>query len=295
MRRGRLKVVGGSAVYHCMSRTVNGESLLKPLEKERFRKMLWKVAGFSGVEILKRFRMLYPKATRHQLMTADRLAHELKMGTKEGARMRRMLLRRMGDVSEFMKTLKLRFSVWYNRSHGRFGPLWADRFKSVLVENSPWALRTVAAYIDLNPVRAGLVSDPKDYRFSGYGEALANRGSAREGISAFVEGRDPLKSYRLILFGKGVMGTSRGGKTIAPERHRKVREQQGSLGHGALLRARLRYFSEGKILGSREFVRSQLQSLFPQVLPGSERSVPGPDSHGLFAVHRCRFKKSRAP
>ena len=68
----------------------------------------------------------------------------------------------MGDVSAFMKELKQRFSIWFNRSHKRFGTLWAERFKSVLIENAASALRTVAAYIDLNPVRAGLVEDPKE-------------------------------------------------------------------------------------------------------------------------------------
>jgi hypothetical protein len=35
------------------------------------------------------------------------------------------------------------------------------------------ALRTISAYLDLNPVRAGLVDDPKDYRWGGYAEAMA--------------------------------------------------------------------------------------------------------------------------
>lgn len=42
------------------------------------------------------------------------------------------LLARMNDVSAFMKALKQRFSVLYNRSHQRYGTLWADRFKSIL-------------------------------------------------------------------------------------------------------------------------------------------------------------------
>ena len=42
--------------------------------------------------------------------------------------------------------------------------LWAERFKSVLVEGSREALLTVAAYIDLNAERAGLVGDPAEYR-----------------------------------------------------------------------------------------------------------------------------------
>ena len=47
-----MKIGGAAAVYHCMTRTVNGEMLFKNREKEMLRKMLWQVADFSGVEIL---------------------------------------------------------------------------------------------------------------------------------------------------------------------------------------------------------------------------------------------------
>ena len=47
-----MKVSGAAAVYHCMTRTVNGEMLFKNREKEVLRKMLRQVADFSGVEIL---------------------------------------------------------------------------------------------------------------------------------------------------------------------------------------------------------------------------------------------------
>ncbi|MCX6873462.1 MAG: hypothetical protein NTW21_06590 [Verrucomicrobia bacterium] len=70
-----------------------------------------------------------------------------------------------------MKTLLLRFSRWLNTKHERTGAWWESRFKSVLVEDGV-ASRTVAAYIDLNPVRAGMVEDPADYRWSSYGEAM---------------------------------------------------------------------------------------------------------------------------
>ena len=75
----------------------------------------------------------------------------------------RFALRR-GDLSVFLKELKQRFTQWYNRRKGRRGTLWEDRFKSVIVEGSEAALLTMAAYIDLNPVRAGVVDDPKDCR-----------------------------------------------------------------------------------------------------------------------------------
>ena len=61
---------------------------------------------------------------------------------------------RMYDLSQYMKTLKQRYSQWYNRTASRRGTLWEQRFKSVVVEGSRNALLTMAAYIDLNAVRA---------------------------------------------------------------------------------------------------------------------------------------------
>ena len=74
----------------------------------------------------------------------------------------------MFDISKFMHMLKRRFSAWYNKKHNRRGTLWESRYGSVLVEGKRDALMTMATYIDLNPVRAGLVDDPKDYRWCGY-------------------------------------------------------------------------------------------------------------------------------
>ena len=99
---------------------------------------------------------------------------------------------RMGDLSEFMKMLKWRFSCWFNKKHGRVGTLWESRFKSVLVEDGV-AARTMAAYIDLNPVRAGMVSDPKDYRWCSYAEAVAG------GKKIWIERSDSIITCWAIL------------------------------------------------------------------------------------------------
>ena len=85
----------------------------------------------------------------------------------------------MYDISEFFKALKQQFSQFSNTRNDRRGPLWEQRFKSVLVEPSLKALLTVAAYIDLNPIRAGMRSDPKDCRFSSYGAAIGGSRNAR--------------------------------------------------------------------------------------------------------------------
>ncbi|MGZ0655944.1 transposase [Coraliomargarita sp. W4R53] len=284
MRLLRVKVSGATAVYHCMTRTVNGERLLGDSEKEVLRKMLWQVAEFSGVEILtycvmsnhfhvllrvpvqgelsdaelmRRYKILYPKPTKFQTATAKMLALQLAQNDDEASEIRAKLRARMGDVSVFMKTVKQRFSVWYNRNHERFGTLWADRFKSVLVEGHGNPLQTMAAYIDLNPVRAGLVEDPKDYRFCGYAEAVSGCSAAVEGLRLIWgdHDSDPLRAHRLLLFGKGAALAE--GASIDREKMLQVLEQEGGvLPRATILRCRVRYFTDGAILGSAEFVRS---------------------------------------
>jgi hypothetical protein len=84
---------------------------------------------------------------------------------------RERYFRGMWDLSQFMKTLKQRFTRWFNRTPSRKGTLWEERFQSVLVEDGH-AARTMAASIDLNPARAGTAEDPKDYRCCRYAEAV---------------------------------------------------------------------------------------------------------------------------
>jgi hypothetical protein len=170
----------------------------------------------------------------------------------------------MHDLSEFMKTVKQRFSIWYNRNHGkRLGTLWMDRFKSVLVEGKGNPLLTMAAYIDLNPVRAGLTEDPKDYRWCGYAEAVSGSARARAGLARIWAGRvekgasAALAAHRSLIFGKGSSPWTHKGQLIDQGMAEKVlNEQKGELPLAAVLRCRVRYFTDGAILGSEEFVRS---------------------------------------
>jgi len=290
MRLRRIKVNGEcEAIYHCMTRTVNGERLFGDREKEVLRKMVWQVADFSGVEVLtyalmanhfhvlvrvpqpgsvsdgellRRWRVLYPKPTKYEAASAAVMERTLREGGLEAEAVRGRLLARMGDISEFMKTLKQRFTIWFNRTHDRYGPLWAERFKSVLVEGAGNPLQTMAAYIDLNAVRAGLVRDPKDYRFCGYAEAVSGRKEAREGLLRIwadyagkgADGKssyaNALRAHRRLIFAKGWNDESVGREAAL----RVLEKEGGVLPKGVALRCRVRYFTDGAILGSREFV-----------------------------------------
>jgi hypothetical protein len=110
--------------------------------------------------------------------------------TDQAQQLRDHYLSRLFDVSIYMKELKGRFAQWYNRRHRRYGVLWAERFKSVLVEEGQ-ALSAVAAYIDLNPLRAGLCEDPRDYSRFQSGCSYSFGGSP-EGSPATAR-RDPTR------------------------------------------------------------------------------------------------------
>ena len=261
-------------------------------EQEVLRKMLHQVADFSGVELLtyaimgnhfhvlvrvrsrardiddaellRRYRVLYPKPSKYRPEDVSFLEQILKADGDAAAKLRSQLKARMGDVSEFMRSLKQRFSLWYNKSHNRFGPLWSDRFKSVVVENDPVVMRTIAAYIDLNPVRAGMVADPKDYRFCGYSEALAGNACFQSGVKAILALTDTklaLADYRMVLFGKGALPKRDGSaERLSHEAVQAVMAATGKLSPNQHLYQRLRYFTEGAVIGSETFVDSLIET-----------------------------------
>jgi len=214
-------------------------------------------------ELLRRFGVLYPNPTKFQTKSVEDISELLKNGGASADSWRKQQLALMGDVSQFMKLLKQRFSIWFNRNHNRHGTLWSERFKSVLVEGRGNVLSTMAAYIDLNPVRAGIVDDPKDYRFCGYAEAVAGKKNAQAGIISIVTGennetwRVAHDAYRIRLFGKGAIGRA-GKAAITPEALKKVMEQKGTLPLASVLRCRVRYFTDGAVLGGKEFVNKHL-------------------------------------
>ena len=319
MKRGRRRFLGqfggensGGQAYHVMSRTAGGEMVFGEVEKEAFRRLMWRMAKFSGAEILtyalmgnhfhilvkvperakflKRFEgeggeerllehlgLLYSKAYLASLR--QEIARVREAGREQEVHLILEAFRkRFCDLSCFVKELKERFSRWFNKHHDRRGTLWMDRFKSVLVEDGE-ALRTMALYIDLNPVRAGLVVDPKDYRWTGYGEASGGSKRARRGLCRVMEapidsweekrgGLTPAEAYRCWLFGEGLearteelaseerasrpVPTSR--KGFSKEKVEAVLKGGGKLSRADLLLCRVRWFSDGVAIGSKGFV-----------------------------------------
>ena len=303
MRRARLKGEPEAEVayYHCVSRIVDRRFVLEAREKETFVRMMRGYESYCGVRIItfcvmsNHFHILLevPRRPPLELLPTDAelvarlrmaqcsfgsstLAHRLEMLRAGGDHQRAEELRErffstMWDVSYFMRVLKQRFSQWYNGVHDRKGTLWEERFRSVLVE-ADVALRMVACYIDLNPVRAGLVDDPKEYRWCGYAEAVAGVKESREAIAFAMVGfatrsssiGKRLAAYRYQLFEAGGISTENAAagkkrRGFSARQIESVRLAGGRLGVGEALRCRIRHFTEGLVLGSLEFVECHFQ------------------------------------
>ena len=72
-----------------------------------------------------------------------------------------------GAVSKMMQSIGRMYVRYFNETYQRTGTLWEGRFRSCLVE-SEYYLFSLYRYIELNPVRAGMVDDPADYSWSSY-------------------------------------------------------------------------------------------------------------------------------
>ena len=289
------------AYYHCVSRIVDRRFALENKEKEVFVRIMRGYEAYCGVRIItfcvmsNHFHILLevPRRPPKELLPTDAelterlrkaqcsfgastLAQRLEMLRASGDHQRAEELRErffstMWDVSYFMRVLKQRFSQWYNGAHDRKGTLWEERFRSVLVEPDI-ALQVVACYIDLNPVRAGLVTDPKEYRWCGYAEAVAGVKESREAIAFVMVGfttssssiGERLAAYRCQLFEAGGISTANEAsgqkqKGFSAEQIESVRVVGGKLGVSAALKCRIRRFTEGLVLGSVEFVEEYFQ------------------------------------
>jgi len=325
-------------MYHCVSRVVDRRFVFGPDEKEKLRTFMRMYENFSGNRVLAYCFMsnhihllleITPRAagglSDEELLgrlkwiqteaQVAQVAEELKKARKvvaEGratageAHVRAIYERytwRMHDLSQFMQGFLQRYTLWHNRKAKRKGHLWEDRFKSVIVEDGV-AAKTMAAYIDLNPVRAGIVKNPEDYRWSSYGEAIGggakgNGKKARAGLvramrahqgvvaDAGMWSNDVAVEYRRILLAgagerveesveqSGAMkrivkrkGMSQ--EEVDAEKRRLMEAQErkmGEISFGRMLRCRVRYFTDGAVLGSREFVNAAFESAREQFGP----------------------------
>jgi len=349
-KRRRFIFDDRTCCYHVMSRVAGGDLLFGDVEKEAFRKLMRRMERFSGVEVLtyavmgnhfhlllrvperEKFLQKFEKGTKEareerlfehlKLLYSRAYLEQLKaeLGVMKEKKLTDLYektiagyLSRFCSLEHFMKELKERFSRWFNKRHGRRGTLWQERYRSILVEDGE-ALRTMAAYIDLNPVRAGLVDDPAAYRWCGYAEAMGGSKRARRalcvvlGVTVARWASTGREAYRVLLLGSGIEAGEEV-KEREAQQGRKYRRRgmdrkkalaeldklrggkSQTLSRAALLRCRVRYFSDGLILGSQDFVErvfEEKRSWFGKKRKTGARALPV-EGGGLFSLRNLRL------
>lgn len=83
----------------------------------------------------------------------------------------------VGDLSKWLGSVSHRYTRHYHKRHGGSGPLWQGRFKSILVQKEGY-LGKLGRYIERNPVRAGMVEQAWDYRWSSAQAYLSDESDA---------------------------------------------------------------------------------------------------------------------
>lgn len=72
-----------------------------------------------------------------------------------------------GKLSEIMKGINLSYAQYYKNRYRHIGHFWQDRYRSIIISKDDYLL-ACGSYVELNPLRAKIVEDPKDYRWSSY-------------------------------------------------------------------------------------------------------------------------------
>ncbi|MBW1802381.1 MAG: hypothetical protein JRJ85_16835 [Deltaproteobacteria bacterium] len=293
-RIARLKMKGEPAVYHVMSRTVLDGFVLGDVEKDYLLKLISKlsrvyfaeVMGFcimgnhfhllvrmhpgedyDDEEIKRRYKIYYGEDSKREVNDEEMI---------------RNLREKWSNLSEYVKEIKQGFSRFYNRRHQRKGFFWSERFKSVIVDNGETLINCLA-YIDLNPVRAGLVKQPERYRWCSLGyHAQTNNSedflSMDFGLREFAVRRieDRLGYYRRFVYEKGGL-TKRGTERVRGVDLKMVER----------FRFRTRYFTDSGIIGTKAFVQMCYQAFKDHFFSKHEKRpkvIQGLD--GIYSLKR---------
>lgn len=307
-RSPRITNPSEPTVYHLISRTTLLGFPMGDVEKDFFVELVRKFARIYFVEVLgfccmgNHFHLLvrmFPDDDYSDENILERFAYCY-------GRHRKLLdgqipyyRERWSNISKFMHEIKLRFTWFFNKRHDHKGYFWGERFKSVIVEDGD-ALLNCLAYIDLNPLRAGLVEQPEDYRWSsiGWHVQTGNKGHflslsfglEEQGGSAASE---RLPQYRAFLYDVGSLNSSKGARIDEVS----LAREQGKdfeLTRINRFRYRTKYFTDSGIIGSKRYVALVYNSIKHR-LPSKREKIPQPITglDGIFSLKK--FAEDKHP
>jgi len=303
-RIARMIVKGEAAVYHVMSRTVLDGFVIGDVEKEYLLKLIKHLSSVYFTEVLgfclmgNHFHILVKMIPGKEYSDDDvkaRYERYYGKGKQLGDGQIPLLQQKWSSLSEYVKEIKQTFSRYYNKTHVRKGFFWSDRFKSVIVEKGETLINCLA-YIDLNPLRAGLVERPEEYRWNSLGYHIQadnkdNFLSLDFGLKEFgvVDPEERLKRYRRYVYEAGALDRSDKGSARVIDKDIVEKEGQNNYEIKRIdrFRYRTRYFTDSGIIGTKEFVSINYQR-FKGVFMSKREKIPRLVSglDGIYSLKR---------
>jgi len=303
-RTSRLIVTEEKAVYHVMSRTALDGFPLKDAEKDFMLDLIKRFSALYFTEIFgfclmgNHFHLLVKMIPGHEFADEDvQKRFESFFGeSREFSQGQLPYWReKLSSLSEFVREIKVGFARYYNRRHNRRGYFWGDRFKSVIVDKGD-TLVNCLAYIDLNPLRAGIVDRPEEYRWNSLGYHLQTENkdgflSTDFGLKEFSvkSKKERIRRYRRYVYEAGALNrpNKMQAQVIDPKVVAKERKKDFEISRVSRFRHRTRYFTDSGIIGSKEFVAENYRR-FKHLFYSRHEKRPKPIKglEGLYSLKR---------
>ena len=300
----RMVINDETTVYHIMSRTALDGFPLGDVEKDFMLDLIRRYSTLYLLEILgfclmgNHFHILVKMFPEHKFTDEDiQKRYEKFYGDDVmfAAGWIPSLREKLSSLSEFVREIKVGFARFYNKRHNRRGYFWGDRFKSVIVENGETLINCLT-YIDLNPLRAGLVERPEEYRWNSLGYHLQTNNqdnflSTDFGLKEFnvKSEKERIRRYRRYVYEAGAINRPEKmqAKVIGDKILEKERKREFELSRNDRFRYRTRYFTDSGVIGSKEFVAENYQrfkNIFSSKHEKKPKAIKGLD--GLYSLKR---------
>jgi len=301
-RIARLINNGEKTCYHVMSRTALDGYPFKDVDKDELVKIVKRFSKLFFVEVFgycildNHFHLLIQIMPEHYYTDAA-IIEKLKAHYGDNFELYDKQIdyyrQKLSSLSNYMKEIKQAFSFYYNKRYNRRGTLWGERFKSVIVEKGETLINCLA-YIDLNPIRAGIVDKPEDYRWNSLGYHIQTNNqhnflSFDFGLKEFgvKNKKERIRRYRKYVYETGAIEKKIQGKTIDKKVVEKERKRGFEITRVDRFKYRTRYFTDSGIIGSKEFVFNtylQFKDLFQSAHEKKPKPVKG--LNGIYSLKR---------
>lgn len=126
-----------------------------------------------------------------------------------------------GGLADIMKGINLSYAQYYKNRYKHIGHFWQDRYKSIIISKDEYLL-ACGSYVELNPVRAKIVDDPKDYKWSSYAAYAYGKRDLLVDEHPIYQQLSEIESERRKKYREFVLGVLKEKEAMKGEMNRRV-------------------------------------------------------------------------